>query len=190
MEDCLDLAARAGFSAVVDPAAPPVDVQTACGVTEPASPASSDLYGAACYLETPGCRDAPLPDQHPDGRRLRRLGGVSFAMGNACYRWQRQAPIADSCFPLCSGSHRPAPLWSTKCGMPRKPNAKRRPSESYQTFTALLDQMERLIQEEDIQWHSSLTTEAERRLARIARALRRSPHDRGDLLPRSGQASA
>jgi hypothetical protein len=74
--------------------------------------------------------------------------------------------------------------------MTRKPGTKHSPPVSYQTFTALLDQMERMIQEEDIQWQSGPTAEVQRRLARIARALRRSPHDRGGLLPRSGQASA
>jgi hypothetical protein len=70
-------------------------------------------------------------------------------------------------------------------GMPRKPNTKRPPPGSYQSFTALLAQMERLIQVEDVRWQSSLTAEVRQRLSRIHRALRRGPDDHGGLVPRS-----
>jgi hypothetical protein len=70
-------------------------------------------------------------------------------------------------------------------GMPRKPSTKRPPPASYQNFTALLDQMERLIQVEDIRWQVSLTTEVRQRLSRIHRALRRGSDDHSGLVPRS-----
>lgn len=54
----------------------------------------------------------------------------------------------------------------------------RRESRSYKQFSDLLRQLERLFQEDEIDWSAELTAEASRRVRRLERAIRLSAETR------------